>query len=471
MEATNVSKGNRYPIGFYVSCLTYTFERFAFYGSKPFLILFLITAVNEGGLGINATEAAVIASNFTAFTYIAPVIGGYVCDHWLGSRYAVTIGCILMGIGYMFGWKATGVGSINLMIAIVAIGTGLFKGNLAALMGRLFDDPTKLDSAFSIQYAFVNVGAMFGSAISGFLYLNTWKQGDVLGFRPVFLLCGVLVIIGGIFFTACYGLLQGQGKKPFKYLTDVNGNVIGKEEGESKKEKKNLAPLTKTEKKRVAAIVFISFVSIIFWLFYYQQDIALTIYMSKFVDMKVAGFEFSPGHVTTTWNGLLCVILALAAAKLWTKLSERPQGDLTMFQKVTLAFVFLGLAYLVLIAMETTRGVGAPESAKISVLWLFGFGFVLTLGEICFSPLGNSFVSKYAPKKYLSLLMGVWTIATFFATKINGYTQGFVESLGIYTIFVTFAIVSFVVAAIMFFMNKPLGKLLADEDESESKEA
>lgn len=457
----------KYPKGFYVSSLTYTFERFAFYGSKPLLILFLITAVSQGGLGIDTKEAAIIAADFTAWTYIAPVIGGFICDRWLGARYAVSIGCVLMAIGYMFGWKATGINSILWMIAIVSIGTGLFKGNLAAIIGRLFDDEDLLDSAFSVQYSFVNIGAMLGSAITGVLYMSTFKQGDVFGFRPVFLVCGILVLLGGIFFTLGYGTLQGQGKKPFKYRTDVDGNIVGEaDEEETKEEAKKEAsePLTKNEKKRVAAIVFVSFVSIIFWLFYYQQDIALTIYMDKYVNMTLGGFTFAPQHVSTTWNGLLCIFLSLAASKLWFKLSQRPQGDLSMFQKVTISFIFLGVAYVVLIAMELSRGVGADASHQVTVLWLFLFGLLLTIGEICFSPLGNSFVSKFAPKKYFSLLMGVWTFATFAASKLNGYIQGFVEKLGIYNIFVTFAIVSFVVAVIMFLLTKPLNKLVEDDE-------
>lgn len=466
MGETNV-KQTKYPMGFWVSCLTYTFERFAFYGSKPLLVLFLVTAVSKGGLGISEVEGGIIAANFTAWTYISPVIGGWICDRFLGARYAVSIGCVLMGLGYLIGWKAYSVTGINLMILVVSIGTGLFKGNLAGLIGRLFDDPEKLDAAFSIQYSFVNIGAFFGSLITGYLYLNTFKAGEVLGFRPVFLVCAILVFIGGVFFTLGYKTLQGQGIKPFKYATDVNGNLIGENEDESADEIKEEAvrPLTKIEKNKVVAIVFVSFVSIIFWLFYYQQEIALTIYMTKFVDMTVGGFEIAPQHVTTTWNGLLCIFLSLAASKLWAKLAQRPQGDLSMFQKVTIAFVFLGVAYLALIAMEVTRGVNSPETVKASVLWLFLFGTLLTLSEICFSPLGNSFISKHAPKKYLSLLLGVWLFASFTASILNGYVQIFVEKLGIMTIFNTFSIVSFVTAVILFLLTKPLTRLMKEDEE------
>ncbi len=186
--------------------------------------------------------------------------------------------------------------------------------------------------------------------------------------------------------------------------------------------------------------------------------------MNKYVNMTLGGFTFAPQHLSTTWNGLLCIFLSLAASKLWFKLSQRPQGDLSMFQKVTISFIFLGVAYVVLIAMELSRGVGADASHQVTVLWLFLFGLLLTIGEICFSPLGNSFVSKFAPKKYFSLLMGVWTFATFVSSKLNGYIQGFVEKLGIYNIFVTFAIVSFVVAVIMFLLTKPLNKLVEDDE-------
>lgn len=465
MENAKTNKKAKYPLGFYVSSLTFTFERFAFYGSKPMLIVFLITAVAKGGLGINTAEAAVIASNFTAWTYIAPIIGGYICDRWLGARYAVSLGCLLMAIGYLIGWKADSVLAINMMIAVVSIGTGLFKGNLAAIIGRLFDDKDILDSAFSVQYSFVNIGALLGSLITGFLYISTFADGEVLGFRQVFLVCAIIVLIGGIFFTLSYGTLQGQGKKPFKYKTDVNGNVIGESTGELSAEEKMKAkaPLTKEEKNRTFAIVFISVVSIIFWTFYYQQDIALSIYMVEKVNMNVGGITFTPQHVTTAWNGLLCIFLSLAAAKLWYKLSQRPQGDLSMFQKVGIAFIFLALSYLVLVFMEISRGVGADNAHKVGVMWLFVFGVLLTLGEICFSPLGNSFVSKFAPKKYMSLLMGVWTFATYAAAKLSGYTQAYVEKLGIFTIFVSFAIISLVSAIIMFLLTKPLNKLIKED--------
>lgn len=454
MEAT---KKHKYPIGYWICCLTYTFERFAFYGSKPLLVLFLTAAVSEGGLGISEVDAAPIAALLTSLTYLAPIAGGWICDRWLGARYAVTLGCILMGLGYFIGWKSTSVAMVYGMIIVVSIGTAFFKGNLAAIIGRLFDDKDALDSAFSIQYSFVNIGSFFGSMICGVLYMNQFAKGEVLGFRQVFLLCGILVIVGGIFFTLCYGLLQGQGKLPFKYLTDTQGNVVGEEKHE--KQEKSTAPLTVVEKNHVIAIILVSLFSVIFWLAYYQQDIFLTFYIQNKVMRNIGSFELSPVHLTTTWNGLLCIFLSLAFAKLWTILAKRPQGDLSMFHKVTLSFVFLGLSYGTLMIMEILRGVGAPNSTKAHFIWIALFGVFITIGEICFSPLGNSFVSKFAPKKYLALLMGIWTAATFLASTINGQIMKLVEKLGDFNIMVAFTIISFACAIAMFLLIKPLNKL------------
>lgn len=454
MEA---KKQHKYPIGYWICCLTYTFERFAFYGSKPLLALYLATSVAKGGIGLTQAEAAPIAALLTSLTYLSPIVGGWICDRFVGARYAVSAGCIIMGVGYLIGWQSHSVGMVYFMIIVIAIGTAFFKGNLAAIIGRLFDDDDVLDSAFSIQYSFVNIGSFFGSMICGILYMNQFKRGDVLGFRQVFLVAAIIIFAGCIVFTLSYKFLQGQGKLPFKYLTDTQGNVIGEEKKEKKE--KSTAPLTSIEKKNVLAIVAVSIFSVIFWLAYYQQDIFLTFYIQDKVMRNIGSFELSPVHLTTTLNGFLCIFMSLGAAKLWGVLAKRPQGDLSMFQKVTLSFVFLGLSYACLMFMEIIRGVGAPDSAKANFIWIVLFNILITCGEICFSPLGNSFVSKFAPKKYLSLLMGIWTMASFVASQINGQVMKIVEKLGDFKIMVAFAIISFVCAVIMFFLIKPLNKL------------
>lgn len=453
------------PRGFYVCNITSVFERLAYYGAKPILLLFLITAVTEGGLGIESADAAIIAANLTAYTYFAPVIGGYICDRWLGARYAIPLGTLLMGIGYFIGSRATNAGMVNMMVIIVAIGTGLFKGNLSAILGRMYDNKEDLDSAFSLKYSYVNAGAFIGSLMTGFLYLHLFKKGDVLGFRQSFLVSVAFCIIATVWFVANWKNLNGQGIKPFKFKTDINGNIIGEEKKKEKGEKSK--PLTKLEKRRVVAIVLVSVLSIIFWLFYYQQDLALTIYMTKFVNMNVGSFEIPPGWVTTTFNGLLCVLLGGIMASIWKKLAARPQGDLNMFQKIGLAFLFLGLAFGIMVVAEFVRGIGAPETEKVSVFWLFGFVFVLTVGEMCFSPLKDAFVSKYAPKQYTSLLMGVIIIATFCASKLSPYVQVIVDKFDMFPVLAGIFILLMICAVFMLLTNKMLNRLVEGEEEQD----
>lgn len=455
----------KHPKGFYVCNFTFVFERLAYYGSKPILLLFLITVAAEGGLGIKESEATVIAANLTAYTYLAPIIGGYICDRWLGARYAIPLGSVIMGIGYLVGAKATSGSMVSLMVIIISIGTGFFKGNLSALQGRLYDDKSMLDSAFSIQYSFVNVGAFVGSLATGYLYQNTFMHGDIQGFRQCFVMSAVFCFLGAVWFIANWRFLQGQGIKPFKYLTDVNGNIIGEAGGKEKKaDDKKSEPLSKVEKRRVWAIILVSLFSVIFWLFYYQNELALTIYMTKYVKMSIGSFGIAPGWINTTLNGLLCVALGGVMAAIWKKLSERPQGDLNMFQKVGLGFLFLGLAFGVILIAEFIRGIGAPETQKVSVLFMVGFVLLLTIGEMCFSPLRNAFVSKYAPKKYLSLLMGVITMSTFCASKLSPFVQVFIEKMNIFPVIMGIFVLLIICAMFMFVANKKLNELVEGEE-------
>lgn len=458
----NVTTKKKHPFGFYTCNLAFTLERLAYFGSKPLMLLFLITAVAEGGLGVDTTEATIIAASLTGYVSLTPILGGYITDNWLGARYAIPIGAVIKGLGFLIGWFATSAFHMELMVLVVALGAGLFNGNMSALQGRLYDDKSMLDSAFSLQYSFTNAGAFIGSLVGGWLYMDLFADGAVLGFRYCFLLSSIFCFAAAIWFVFNWRHLQGQGIKPFKYITDKNGNVIGEQKKEVKTKKKN-EPLTSGEKKRVVAIAIVAILSIIFWLFYYQQDLALTIYMTQYVDMHIGSLEIAPMWITTTLNAVLCVALGGVLAAIWKKLASRPQGDLDMFQKVGLGFLLLGCAFGVLVLAEFTRGIGAPDTQKVSVLWLVVFSFLLTVGELSFSPLRNAFVSKYAPKKLLSLLMGIISASTFVSSKLSPYVQAMIEKLDVFTVFVGVFVLLIVCALTMFVIHKKLNKLVEEE--------
>ncbi len=161
--ATKSKKG--YPFGFYACSLGFTFDRCAFYTVKWLLAIWLATETTSkmGGMGLTSVEAGKISAYFVAATYITPMIGGYLADYWVSPRLWEVLGNDLMGAGYLVGWQATNLTLVWVMIILVAVGTGLFKGNLSGVNSLMFDDQDELNSAFSVQYSFVNIGSFIGT--------------------------------------------------------------------------------------------------------------------------------------------------------------------------------------------------------------------------------------------------------------------------------------------------------------------
>ncbi|MDU1322219.1 MAG: peptide MFS transporter [Clostridium botulinum] len=438
---------NKKPFGFYVCSVAFTLERFAFYSAKWLLAVFVVAKIADGGLGLSAAEAAKMSANLVAFTYAAPLIGAFISDRFVGARYLVPIGMVLMGAGYLVGWQASSAGMVNLMIVLVSLGTGLFKCQTNAITGRLFDDPRQLDSAFSVQYSFVNIGSFIGTTIIGVLV-------GTKGYAFCFLVCGIMMFIDAIWFTFGWRFLGETGKKPFK--VDEHEEVKAKETKEEKK------PLTSIEKKRVAAIILVSFFSVIFWVFWYLAYMPVYFYWGG--DNAAANWMIGNFQVPTAWfdslNALACITLGPILGRVWSKLAKRPQGDLSMFKKTALGMILLGLSYVIFAMADVTRGGNLAPLA-----WIVAFGIVLSLGEMVFSPLGNSFISKFAPPKLLSSMMSVWVLAVFFAAKSYGWVYEF-------TLKFKFAPTYFVIAAIaagagiiLWLLDGKLNSLVVEEEE------
>ncbi len=157
------TENSKHPSGLYICGMTVAWERFSFYGVKSVLILFLATQIIKGGFGLSKADAASLVSTYAALTYLAPVIGGWICDRYLGARYCVVLGTLLMAAGNFVLFLNQGKFGVYAMIILVTIGTGFFKGNLNTMVGLLYDqNDSRKDGAFSIMYSFTNIGAMFG---------------------------------------------------------------------------------------------------------------------------------------------------------------------------------------------------------------------------------------------------------------------------------------------------------------------
>ncbi|MGO1527220.1 peptide MFS transporter [Senegalia sp. (in: firmicutes)] len=446
----NTQKQGR-PLGFYVCSLAFTFERFAFYSAKWLLAVFVVASFADGGLGLTPADGAKMSANLVAFTYLAPLFGSVISDRYIGARYLVPVGMVLMGAGYLVGANATSALMVNMMIILVSIGTGLFKPQTNAITGRLFKDKEQLDGAFSIQYSFVNVGSFIGTTIIGVLTLS-------MGYSFSFTVCAIVMFVAAVGFIFGWRYLGEAGKRPFKYDEDEEQTDVIEETKEEKK------PLTTVEKKRIGAIVLVSFFSVIFWVFWYLAYMPVYYYWGG--DAGLADWTIGNFTVPTAWfdslNALTCIILGPVLAKLWLKLSRRPQGDLSMFKKTSLGMITLGISYVIFTLADIMRG-----EALASLLWILAFGIVLSLGEMLFSPLGNSFISKFSPPRLLSTMMAVWTFAVFIAGKSYGWIYEFTLNFKFVNAYATIAAISIVSGIILWAMDGKLKGLVVDDEEEE----
>lgn len=445
--ANTTEVSNKRPWSFYMCSLTFSFERMAFYSSKWLLYVFLTATVVSGGLGLDPGEAAKMQANLVAYTYLAPIIGGWVADRYIGAKYLIPLGLVLMGAGFWVAGTATNPSTLNITIILAAIGTGCFKSNLNALTGVLFEDKKQLDSAFSTQYSFVNVGSFIGTTLIGILCYNIFSKNGVDGYLQCFKVTAIVDFVGAAWFLLGWKSLGEAGKKPFK---------ADQKEDKVEEEKE---PLTSLEKRRVGAIALVSAFSVIFWMFWYLTYLAVYDYAPKYIHFKIGDF-----NIPTSWfdseNALLCIILGPLLGAVWYKLSLRPQGDFSLFKKLGIGLIFLGLSFLMLVGAEVQRGIGAPATSKGSLLWIVAFGALLTLGEMVFSPLGNAFISKYAPKRMLATMMAVWVLSVFFASKSYGYVYAWTLTKPFLNVYLGIPIVLAILAIILFLFDKKLAGLV-----------
>ena len=444
----------KFPLSSIV-CKSFTFERLAYYAAKWGLSIFIVVAAAKGGLGLDKSVGAAMSSNLVAFTYITPVIGGYIADRWISPRLLVPVGEILMGLGYLCAWKANGVGMLWVMIVLIAIGTGFFKGNVSGINGRLFpsSDEAELDTAFSLQYSFVNIGSFIGTTFLSLIGTN-------VGYREMFLVCGIFLFIDCAWWLFGMRFFGDAGKKPF--LVDNRTENVEKAD----KEKDN-APLTKLERNRVIAILIVTLFSGVFWLIWYMA------YMPVYYEFGPASqggqgwanWNIGSFEMPTAWfdsmNGLLCIILCPVFAGIWAKMRQRPQGDWGMFTKTALGIIVLGLCTASMVLAAILSGQSSDHPVGIWVIILTAV--CMTVGEVIFSPLGNAFISKYSPKKLLGTMLGVWPLIIFFSGKAYGPLYNWLANFDFVKAYGTVTAIIIACGVIMLAFTKKFDRMVEGE--------
>ena len=454
-----------HPAGLRLLFFTEMWERFSYYGMRGLLILYLTKSFIEGGLGFSDDNAGLIYGVYTGLVYLTPILGGWIADNYIGQRKAITIGGILMALGQFSLASQMGLGSFYAGLGLLIIGNGFFKPNISIIVGQLYDnnDPRK-DGAFNIFYMGINLGAFLAPLVCGFLAEDfmatkeTLADGSVkiskYAFQYGFLAAGIGMTIGQILFN-----MLGQKYLGDKGLRPQNKNVEAGDIVDDMGKVTSGNGLNKEEKDRTwVIIILVAFVTS-FWAGFEQAGGAFSLYTDKFIDREVSGYLI-PTSFFQSVNPIFIVMLAPLFTLLWAYLNRNGKEPNTPI-KMGLGMILLGLGFLLMVGAVMERGnAGSDEAIKANIMWMLGTYLIHTCGELCLSPIGLSMVTKLAPVKLASMLMGVWFLSSFVANNLAGLTVGFVEKLGPYTIFAGIAGFVIVLGLILISLNKVLLKMM-----------
>ncbi|WP_052126077.1 peptide MFS transporter [Ureibacillus massiliensis] len=464
METTIDQHTKKHPPGLYLLFMTEMWERFSYYGMRAILILYLTKSLVSGGLGMDESTALMLYGFFTGAVYFTPLIGGYLSDRYLGQRKAVTIGGIIMALGNLVLFAHQSFTAVYIGLGLLIIGNGFFKPNISTIVGELYGPKDKRrDAAFTIFYMGINTGAFFAPLIIGAI-TDKWfavsANGIIeYGYKYGFLASAIGMVIGQILFNALGNRFLGDvGKKPVGKPQVSSTGVVEKQQ------------LTKVEKNRTAVIFILTAIVIFFWAGFEQAGGALSIYTDKFIDRTVFGWE-----IPTAWfqsvNPLFIILLAPLVSMLWVKLSNSKRGDLPVPTKMGIGMILLGFGFIVLLfAIMQTGSDDSNITIKANIMFIVFTYLFHTIGELFLSPVGLSFVSKYAPIKFASLLMAVWMASSFVANILAGQLGAVTASMGYFEVFSVIGIAVIVLGLVLIAISKKLVKMLGDDDKEDQNE-
>lgn len=489
-----------HPDSLFVLFFTEMWERFSYYGMRALLVLFLISSVSKGGWGWSREEATTLYGWYTMLVYITPILGGYLADRLLGTRRAVVLGGFIIAAGHIALFLDT-ITSFYIGLGLVIAGTGLFKPNISAIVGQLYnkDNESGRDGGYTLFYMGVNAGAFFGISLCGYI-------GEKISWNLGFGLAGIFMVLGALQFyfgQAIFGDIGGPPKK------DASNAAKQADEADG-------TP-AHVVRDRLIAIGVLSFFTIFFWFAFEQAGGSMTIFAADYTDRALVGtsgfifkvvntlmtivpvailswllvqlfrgtgkrylrsnlllvaalamiwglsiwmlgreFAMEQSEVPATWFGVLnsffLVILAPMFTKMWDK-HWNPSGPVKF--GVGLVLLGLGFAALAYGAMGIPAG---AKTAQISMMFLTIAYLLHTMGELCLSPVGLSYISKLAPARLLGLMFGVWFLNAAIANKLAGWTGSYIdkisETYSMATFFLIFTIVPAAAGLVLILMNK-----------------
>ena len=434
-----------HPAGLYILFFTELWERFSYYGMRALFTLYLVaeTTSDNPGFGWTNTEALELYGWYTMLVYVSSIPGGWVADKLLGQKKTVLIGGILLCIGHgILSFESET--SFYIGCLFIILGVGGLKPNISSMVGGLYKQgDERRDLGFYIFYMGINIGGFLAPIACGFL-------AQYYGWHWGFGLAAIGMLLGQIVY------MLGQ-----KHLSHV-GNLI------SRKNEADRAildkPLTSIEKDRVKVLLISFLLIILFWAAFEQAGGLMNLYASEKVDRTILGFEI-PASVFQSVNSFFIITLATLVGSFWFHWKKKGRESSSIF-KMAVGLIIMALGF----GFVSAASLQYEETGSSGMYWLILAYLFHTIGELCASPVSLSFITKLAPLKYASIIMGMYWAATGLGNKVAGLIGQFAQDLGEFEIFTGILVIWTIIGLLVIAMLKPLKRLTHGAEDAKMEE-
>ena len=507
-----------HPRGLSTLFFSEMWERFSYYGMRAILLLFMGAPLAQGGLGFSAAEAGIVYGLYTSLVYLMGVPGGWIADKFLGLRRAVLIGGILIMTGHIC-LAIPGMATFYSGLGFIVLGTGLLKPNISTIVGQLYSkNDRRRDSGFTIFYMGINLGALLAPLCCNYLsqdngfrqFLESMGLDAKTSWHFGFAAAAVGMGLGLIQYVYGWRYLGDAGKHPArpanqaqasrnrKVLYAILGSLVGvpvllgllSHAGIVTLTKENIGngygvfvcilvvglfggllsmrKWTKDERGRLVVVMLLFFGAAVFWFIFDQAGSTLTLFARDHTQRHWHGLTILPGYFASV-NSIFIIMLAPLFAWLWVALKRR---DPSVPIKFGVGLVLVAAGFLIMIPAAHSADAGFHTNGpwlkylqlggyRVSPLWLILLYFLHTAGELCFSPVGLSSMTRLAPASIGGMVMGIWFLGASVGDYAAGRVTGLYASMSLSQYFTILPLIPLGAAAVFFLVARPVKRMIA----------